>query len=74
MIFAAPGQLPIGYAHNTKHIVVVADELDKLLNELVEKTRAHSHWQGMVMPNRIEEAKAIKDLAGALYSLVRARG
>ena len=67
------GKLPIGYGIGTKHIVVVANELKDMIDELLETTRAHSHWQERVLVSRVEEAKAIKDLASALHTLVKAR-
>lgn len=67
------GKLPIGYGIGTEHIVVVANELKDMIDELLEKTRAHSHWQERALVSRVEEAKAIKDLASALHSMVKAR-
>lgn len=73
MIMEKDDQLPEGYGIGTEHVVVIAHELKDMIDELLEKTRAHSHWQERALASRIEEAKAIKDLAGALLSLVKAR-
>jgi len=66
-------KLPLGYAYGTKHIVVVCNELIELIEILRETTRNNSCWQLHSAKDRVKQAKAIKELAKALYELVRMR-
>ena len=66
-------RMPLGYAYRTKHIVNVCNELIEMVEELRETTRNKSHWQLHSSSDRVKQAKAISELAKALYEIVRAR-
>jgi len=66
-------KLPLGYADGTKHIVVICNELIEMTEALRETTRNKSHWQLHSAKDRVKQAKAIKELAKALYELVKMR-
>jgi len=61
----------LAIAYNTESIVVLGKQLIEITEKFINKTSCHSFWKKSSIRDRINEARAIKELAKSIYELTR---